>query len=82
MVLVGALNVGKMVLLFEDKIKPIAILENINTISIKIYGLIRGTVWWFEMGSTILLFFEKGVFRPNLEVNQKVKFSEPIGEKI
>jgi predicted DNA-binding antitoxin AbrB/MazE fold protein len=34
------------------------------------------------MGSTILLFFEKGVFKPNLKVNQKVKFGEPIGEKI
>jgi len=43
MVLVGALNVGKMVLLFEDKIKPIVILERLNTISIKIYGLIRGS---------------------------------------
>ncbi len=42
----------------------------------------RGELLVFEMGSTILLFFEKGVFRPNLKVNQKVKFSEPIGEKI
>ncbi len=32
-----------MVLLFEDKIKPIVILERLNTISIKIYGLIRGS---------------------------------------
>ncbi len=45
MVLVGALNVGKMVLLFEDKDKkPIAILERAQTISIRLW-LIRGSCW-------------------------------------
>jgi hypothetical protein len=32
------------------------------------------------MGSTILLFSEKDTFMPKLEINQKVKFAEPIGK--
>ena len=83
MVLVGALNVGKMVLLFEDKIKTNSDIREAQHYKYKDLWFDKGELFgWFEMGSTILLFFEKGVFRPNLKVNQKVKFSEPIGEKI
>jgi hypothetical protein len=32
------------------------------------------------MGSTILLFSQKDAFIPKLEINQKVKFNQTIGE--
>jgi len=70
-------------LLFEDKIKTNSDIRAAQHYKYKDLWFDKGELFgWFEMGSTILLFFEKGVFRPNLEVNQKVKFGEPIGEKI
>ncbi len=83
MVLVGALNVGKMVITFEKNIQT-----NISTNESKHYKykdlwLDKGELFgWFEMGSTILLFSQKDVIKYNLNINQKVKFAEPIGEKI
>ncbi len=62
MVLVGALNVGKMVLLFEDKIKTNSDIRGHQHYKYKDLWFDKGELFgWFEMGSTILLFFEKGV---------------------
>jgi len=81
MVLVGALNVGKMIITFEDAIKTNSNIRNPQHYQYKNLTLEKGELFgWFEMGSTILLFSEKNAFTPDLEINQKVKFSEKIGE--
>jgi len=81
MVLVGALNVGKMIVTFEDAIKTNSDIRTPQHYQYKNLTLEKGELFgWFEMGSTILLFSEKNAFIPNLEINQKVKFSETIGE--
>lgn len=81
MVLVGALNVGKMVVTFEDSINTNSNIRESKHYTYKNLTLEKGELFgWFEMGSTILLFSEKGAFEPNIEINQKVKFTQPIGE--
>ena len=81
MVLVGALNVGKMIITFEDAIKTNSKIREPHHYTYNDLTLEKGELFgWFEMGSTILLFSEKGAFEPKLEINQKVKFTEKIGE--
>jgi len=81
MVLVGALNVGKMVVTFEDAIHTNSEIREPQHYNYKKLTLEKGELFgWFEMGSTILLFSEKDAFTPQLSINQKVKFSEKIGE--
>jgi len=81
MVLVGALNVGKMIITFEDAIKTNSDIREAQHYSYENLTLEKGELFgWFEMGSTILLFSEKDAFIPQLEINQKVKFTETIGE--
>ncbi|CAA6805726.1 MAG: Phosphatidylserine decarboxylase (EC [uncultured Sulfurovum sp.] len=80
MVLVGALNVGKMVVTFEDSINTNSDIREPQHYTYENLTLEKGELFgWFEMGSTILLFSQKGVYTPALEVNQKVKFTENIG---
>ena len=80
MVLVGALNVGKMIITFEDAIKTNSDIREPQHYSYTNLTLEKGELFgWFEMGSTILLFSEKGAFEPQLEINQDVKFTETIG---
>jgi phosphatidylserine decarboxylase len=81
MVLVGALNVGKMIITFEDAIKTNSDIREPNHYRYSDLTLEKGELFgWFEMGSTILLFSEKDTFIPQLEINQKVKFAQKIGE--
>jgi phosphatidylserine decarboxylase len=80
MVLVGALNVGKMVVTFEENINTNSDIKEPQHYTYENLTLEKGELFgWFEMGSTILLFSQEGVYSPNLEINQKVKFSENIG---
>ncbi len=81
MVLVGALNVGKMVVTFEDRVNTNSDIREPQHYTYTNLTIEKGELFgWFEMGSTILLFSQKGAFVPNLSINQKVKFSENIGE--
>ncbi|SFV71096.1 Phosphatidylserine decarboxylase [hydrothermal vent metagenome] len=81
MVLVGALNVGKMIITFEDAIKTNSDIREPKHYTYDNVTLKKGELFgWFEMGSTILLFSEKDAFVPKLKINQKVKFTETIGE--
>jgi len=83
MVLVGALNVGKMVITFEKEINTNSDMRGAKHYTYKKLWLDKGELFgWFEMGSTILLFSPKGVWKPNVHINQKVKFAEPIGVKL
>ncbi len=80
MVLVGALNVGKMIITFEKKIQTNSKIREPRHYTYENITLEKGELFgWFEMGSTILLFSQKGSFTPQLAINQKVKFAEPIG---
>jgi len=81
-VLVGALNVGKMVVTFEDAIKT-----NENGSSRAYYKyeepkvLKKGELFgWFEMGSTIVVLSQKDAIKWSVELNQKVKFADVLGE--
>lgn len=82
MVLVGALNVGKMTLSFEPKIET-----NIDTSKLKVYkysdlNLKRGDeLGMFMMGSTVVMLFEKGFVDLKSEVGKKVRFGEEIATK-
>ena len=81
MVLVGALNVGKMVVTFEENINTNSEIREPRHYDYNNVTLEKGELFgWFEMGSTILLFSQKDVFSPELAINQKVSFAEPIGK--
>jgi phosphatidylserine decarboxylase len=80
MVLVGALNVGKMIITFEKSVQTNSDIREPQHYTYENLTLKKGELFgWFEMGSTILLFSQKGVFTPNVAINQKVKFTQNIG---
>ena len=80
-VLVGALNVGKMVVTFEPRL-------NTNADNKRVYYcykepkiLKKGELFgWFEMGSTIVILSQKDAISWSVKVNQKVSYGEVIGE--
>ncbi|WP_201333861.1 phosphatidylserine decarboxylase [Nitratiruptor sp. YY09-18] len=81
-VLVGALNVGKMTLVFESRIetnrsREIAIYEYSDLWLQK--GELLG---FFKMGSTVLLFFQKDFCKLTVESDKYVKYGQQIGEVI
>jgi phosphatidylserine decarboxylase len=83
MVLVGALNVGKMVVIFEKEVNTNSEIREPKHYKYNNLWLDKGELFgWFEMGSTILLFNQKGVLELEVCLNQKVKFAEPIGERL
>jgi phosphatidylserine decarboxylase len=79
MVFVGALNVGKMVFEFEPRVNT-----NSDTTQIQVYEyenlyLQKGDcLGYFEMGSTVLLFWEKDMVELEELENQKVRFGDII----
>jgi phosphatidylserine decarboxylase len=81
LVLVGALNVGKMVVTFEKSIKTNSDIREPKHYKYNDLWLERGEMFgWFEMGSTILTFSEKGSIVPEVSVNQKTKFADVLGK--
>ena len=80
MVLVGALNVGQMAILFEKSIRTNSDIREPKHYKYDDVTLKRGELFgWFEMGSTILTFSPKGSISPNVEVNQKVSYTDNLG---
>lgn len=80
LVLVGALNVGKMVLTFEENIRTNSTIRTPKHYEYKDLILDRGELFgWFEMGSTMLTFSEKGSIVPEVAINQKVHFTDILG---
>ncbi|MEA3383387.1 MAG: phosphatidylserine decarboxylase [Campylobacterota bacterium] len=79
MVFVGALNVGKMVFTFEDKVNT-----NSDVVNTKVYEyddihVKKGDcLGYFEMGSTVLLFWEKDMVDLENLLNKKVKFTDIV----
>jgi phosphatidylserine decarboxylase len=81
MALIGALNVGKMIITFEEKIHTNTDIQEPQHYTYNNLWLDKGELFgWFEMGSTILLFCQKDTYFPEVAINQKVKFAQPIGE--
>ena len=81
LVLVGALNVGQMVVTFEDSIRTNSEIREPKHYEYENLTLERGELFgWFEMGSTILTFSEKGSIFPEVAINQKVSFGDILGK--
>jgi len=80
LVLVGALNVGKMIVTFEPNIQTNSHIREPQHYEYEDFWLERGEMFgWFEMGSTILTFSEKGSIVPEVAINQKVSFADILG---
>lgn len=80
-VLVGALNVGKMVVSFEGRVKTNSDVS-VSTLYEYEEGieLKKGELFgWFEMGSTIVILSEKNAVEWSVNVDQKVSFGDVIG---
>lgn len=79
LVLVGALNVGKMLVTFEKNVQTNSDIttpqhysyDNLKMNKAQLFG-------WFEMGSTILTFSQKEAITPQLSIGQKVRYGETI----
>jgi phosphatidylserine decarboxylase len=80
-VLVGALNVGKMVVTFESRIQTNAsgrFRQHYRYAEPK--HLKKGELFgWFEMGSTIVLLSEKGHIHYDITIGQKIQYAQTIG---
>jgi len=77
---VGALNVGKMVVTFEERVHT-----NASPGPARHYRyespvrLAKGELFgWFEMGSTIVMLSEPEALKYQIETGQKVKFAQAI----
>jgi len=81
LVLVGALNVGKMVVTFEKNIQTNSDIREPQHYEYENLWLKRGELFgWFEMGSTLLTFSQKGSIVPEVAINQKTKFTDVLGQ--
>ena len=81
MVFVGALNVGKMRFNFDERIQTNAKKESITTYHYADIHLKKGEeLGRFEMGSTIVIFFEKGMINLTCERMQKIKFGDRVAK--
>ena len=79
LVLVGALNVGKMLVTFEDKVNTNSDIRKPQHYRYTDLAMKKGELFgWFEMGSTILTFSQKGAIIPKVSLDQKVSFGEEI----
>jgi phosphatidylserine decarboxylase len=82
-VLVGALNVGKMRITFEPKIETNSEADKTLVYSYENLKLKKGECFGnFEMGSTILMFFEKDFIQLEDIQDKKIKFTDNIGKRI
>lgn len=81
MVLVGALNVGKMQLSFEPRINTNANLLKVQSYIYEDLYLKKGDDFGcFEMGSTIVIIAEPGMLELNVSQDDKVRFSQTIAK--
>jgi len=81
MVLVGALNVGKMQISFAPQIQTNANINEVQAYSFENLHLKKGDDFGcFEMGSTIVILSEEGLFDYGIEAGENVKFSQVIAK--
>jgi phosphatidylserine decarboxylase len=81
LVLVGALNVGKMVVTFESAVHTNSEIREPQHYTYEDLWLERGELFgWFEMGSTLLTFSESGSIIPEVALNRKVSFTDIVAK--
>ncbi len=79
-VLVGALNVGKMHVLFEKRVHTNAQHKRSFYRYQEPIVLKKGELFgWFEMGSTIVMLSQKDALEYTISLNDEVEFSQVIG---
>jgi len=81
LILVGALNVGRMVVTFEPRIHTNGSLRHpVSYRYDESVALEKGELFgWFEMGSTIVILSEGESLEYELTIGQKVSFAQSIG---
>jgi phosphatidylserine decarboxylase len=80
-VLVGALNVGQMIINFEPRIETNIKYNSISEYQYKNLIVKKGDeLGYFKMGSTVVILSEKDFLEPKLEIDQDVKFGETIAK--
>ena len=83
MVFVGALNVGKMCFTFDERIQTNAKASIQQCYMYKNLTLTKGDeLGHFQMGSTIVMFFEKESFTCNAQENVAIRFGMSLGVKV
>ncbi|MBZ7946223.1 phosphatidylserine decarboxylase [Campylobacter sp. RM9939] len=81
LVFIGAQNVGKMRFNFDDSIRTNAKLSYSFTKEYENLKLKKAEeLGYFELGSTIVLIAQKGIWNKKLEIGQKIKFGESISD--
>jgi len=79
MVFVGALNVGKMAFTFEPKVNTNSDVSTTQVYEYQDLYVKKGDcLGYFEMGSTVLIFWEKDMVSLENLNNQKVRFTDTI----
>jgi phosphatidylserine decarboxylase len=80
MILVGALNVGKMEVSFEPSIQTNSAIRTPQLYTYCDLKLKKGDDFGcFQMGSTIVMLFEEDMLSTSLEVGDNVRFGQTIG---
>jgi len=70
-----------MVVTFEEKVRTNSEIREPVHYEYEDLWVERGDFFgWFEMGSTILTFSEKGSTIPEVAINQKVSFTDVLGK--
>lgn len=83
MILVGALNVGKMTLSFDDRIETNSDTKKIQVYEYEDLYLQKGDeLGMFKMGSTVVMIFEKDFVKLKCKLMQKVSFGDTIATKV
>lgn len=81
MVFVGALNVGKMAFSFEPRVNTSSDVFTPQVFEYEDLYLKKGDcMGWFEMGSTVLLFWEKDMIKLENLLNTKVRFGDIVAK--
>ncbi|WP_456456945.1 phosphatidylserine decarboxylase [Nitratifractor sp.] len=80
-ILVGALNVGKMVVTFEERIHTNSSIRQPRHYRYPTpVALKKGELFgWFEMGSTIVILSEAESLKWQLHIGEKVRFAQSVG---
>ncbi len=79
-VLVAALNVGKMKISFDERVQTNSKVEEPSYYEYDAVVLKKGDLLgWFEMGSTLLILSEKETLAFDMDIMKHVKFGENIG---
>lgn len=82
LILVGALNVGKMEVSFESRIQTNTVLESSHYTYTDLWLKKGDDFGCFQMGSTIVMLCEPGMVELNVTTGENVKFAQSIGQII